>query len=128
VGEDERETDYRAILNFGHTVGHALEALTEYKRFLHGEAVAIGMAFAARLSQSRGYCRAETVERIVQLLKRAQLPVDLPRDISGRPLALAIQADKKAAGDKIRFVCVEAIGQTRFDFLAAEEIAAFAGR
>lgn len=128
VGEDERETDYRAILNFGHTVGHAIEALTEYKRYLHGEAVSIGMAFAARLSHARGYCTAETADRVVQLLRRAQLPVDMPKDISGRPLALAIRADKKAAGDKIRFVCIDEIGQTRFDFLTAEEIAAFAGR
>lgn len=128
VGEDERETDYRAILNFGHTVGHAIEALTEYKRYLHGEAVSIGMAFAARLSHARGYCDGTVVERIVQLLKRAQLPVEVPKDIGGRPLALALKADKKAAGDKIRFVCIDDIGQTRFDFLTAEEIAAFAGR
>jgi 3-dehydroquinate synthase len=128
VGEDERETDYRAILNFGHTVGHAIEALTEYKRYLHGEAVAIGMAFAARVSHGRGTCGAEVVERIVHLLRRAQLPVDMPKDVSGRPLALAIRADKKAAGDKIRFVGIDDIGQTRFDFLSAEEIASFAGR
>ena len=128
VGEDERENDYRAILNFGHTVGHAIEALTEYKRYLHGEAVSIGMAFAARLSHARGYCSAAAVDRIIQLLKRAQLPVEIPKDISGKPLVLAIRADKKAAGDKIRFVCIDDIGQTRFDFLTAEEIAAFAGR
>jgi len=128
VSEDEREADYRAILNFGHTVGHALEALTEYKRYLHGEAVAVGMAFAARLSHARGYCSAEVVERIVQLLKRAGLPTEYPKDIASKPLALAIKADKKAAGDKIRFVCIDDIGQTRFDFMTAEEIAAFAGR
>jgi len=128
VGEDERETEYRAILNYGHTVGHAIEALTEYKGFLHGEAISIGMAFAARLSHARGYCSAETVERIIQLLRRAQLPVEIPKDISARPLALAIKADKKAAGGKIRFVCIDEIGQTRFDWLTAEEIAAFAGR
>lgn len=128
VGEDERETELRAILNFGHTVGHAIEALTEYKRYLHGEAVSIGMAFAAKLSHARGYCDAAVVDRIVQLLRRAQLPVDMPKDIGVRPLALAIKADKKAAGDKIRFICIDSIGQTRFDFLTAEEIAAFAGR
>lgn len=128
VTEDEREADYRAILNFGHTAGHAIEALTEYKRYLHGEAVSIGMAFAARLSHARGYASAEVVERVVQLLKRAQLPVDMPKDLGGKPLALAIKADKKASGDKIRFVCIDDIGQTRFDLMTAEEIAAFAGR
>lgn len=128
VSEDEREADLRAILNFGHTVGHALEALTEYKQYLHGEAVSVGMAFAARISHARGFCSAEVVERIVHLLKRAGLPTELPKDIAVRPLTLAIKADKKAAGDKIRYVCIDDIGQTRFDFMTAEEIAAFAGR
>ena len=128
VSEDEREADYRAILNFGHTVGHALEALTEYKRYVHGEAVSVGMSFAARISHARGFCTAEVVERVVQLLKRAGLPTEMPKDISGKPLALAIKADKKAAGEKVRFVCIDGIGQTRFDFMTAEEIAAFAGR
>jgi len=74
VAEDERESDYRSILNFGHTLGHAIEMLTEYRGPLHGEAVAIGMAFAARLSRERGWCTPATVERIIALLQRAGLP------------------------------------------------------
>jgi 3-dehydroquinate synthase len=128
VGEDERETGLRSILNFGHTMGHAVESLTEYKRFLHGEAVAIGMAFAAHLSNVRGHCSEEDVTRIVQVLKRAGLPVEIPRELLGRNLALAIEADKKVSGGKIKFVCISEIGRTVFDHLAASEIAQIATR
>jgi 3-dehydroquinate synthase len=128
VGEDERETGLRSILNFGHTMGHAVESLTEYKRFLHGEAVAIGMAFAAYLSNVRGHCSEESVTRIVQLLKQAGLPVEIPQELLGRHLALAIEADKKVSGGKIKFVCIGEIGRTVFDHLAAIEIAQIAGR
>ncbi|HUI26325.1 MAG TPA: 3-dehydroquinate synthase [Candidatus Kryptonia bacterium] len=128
VGEDERETGLRSILNFGHTLGHAIERLTEYKQFLHGEAVAMGMAFAARLSNARGHCDRETVARIVRVLKRAGLPVEIPREVLGRHLALTIEADKKVASGKIKFVCLREIGQTTFDQLTAAEIAQYAAR
>lgn len=128
VGEDERETGLRSILNFGHTMGHAVESLTEYKRFLHGEAVAIGMAFAAHLSNVRGHCREESVMRIVQLLERTGLPVEIPQELLQRNLALAIDADKKVSGGKIKFVCISEIGRTVFDYLAATEIAQVAAR
>jgi len=124
VERDERESDHRAILNFGHTLAHAVETLTEYKRFLHGEAVAIGMAFAARLSRARGLCDETTVERLVALLTRAGLPVAVPPDAAGPALVLAIETDKKVAGGKVKFVCVEAIGRSRFELLAADVIAA----
>jgi 3-dehydroquinate synthase len=126
VHRDEREADYRSILNFGHTLGHAIESLTEYKRYLHGEAVAIGMAFAAQLSCSRGYCTRDTVQRLVTLLKRAKLPVDVPAEIVGPQLALTIGADKKVSGDKVKFVCLEELGRTRFELLTGREIAALA--
>ena len=126
VQRDEREADYRAILNFGHTLAHALEALTGYTRYLHGEAVAIGMAFAAKLSFVRGYCSKETMERVVELLKRAGLPTAVPPECSAQQLADAIQGDKKVAGGKIKFVCVEAVGQVRFEHLTAPEVAALA--
>lgn len=127
VRRDEREADYRAILNFGHTLAHALEALTGYTRYLHGEAVAIGMAFAARLSFARGYCSRETMERVVHFLKRAGLPVDVPPEFSAQQLADAIHGDKKVASGKVKFVCVETLGQTRFEYLTAPEVAALAG-
>ena len=126
VGEDERETEYRSILNFGHTLGHAIESLTEYKRYLHGEAVAIGMAFAARLSRARGYCKDETVARLVDLLKRAGLPVDVPAELATANLGLAVESDKKVAAGTVKFVCLEDLGRTRFAYLSGQEIAAFA--
>jgi 3-dehydroquinate synthase len=125
VGRDERESDYRAILNFGHTIGHAIEMLTDYRQFLHGEAVAIGMVCAARLSHARGYSR-DLVPRLTQLLQRAGLPTVMPADLTGKQLALAVETDKKAAGGTIKFVCVEEIGRTRFDLLTAEEISRYA--
>ena len=123
VRRDERESDYRAILNFGHTLGHAVESLTEYKRFSHGEAVAIGMAFAAALSVVRGYCDREAMQRTVGLLQRAALPVALPAELLGEPLARAVAGDKKASSGKVKFVCLAGIGQTRFEHLSSEEIA-----
>jgi 3-dehydroquinate synthase len=123
VAEDEREErGGRAVLNFGHTIGHALEALTEYRELLHGEAVAIGMVAAARVSQALGRCRAETVERLVRLLKRAGLPTDIPSGLTPAALALAMRTDKKSAARRIRFVCLEEIGRTSFVELSAQEI------
>ncbi len=123
VEKDETEGGYRAILNFGHTLGHAIETLTEYRRLLHGEAVAIGMVCAARLSRRRGWLDEESAGRIERLLQALGLPTHVPDDLSVDPVALTIEADKKAAGGQITFVCLEAIGRTRFEPLSAAEIA-----
>jgi len=124
VAADEREEGgERAVLNFGHTVGHALEVLTEYRRLLHGEAVAIGMVAAARVSRTLGLCDATTVERLERLVRRAGLPTEMPDDITAPALALAMHTDKKTAAGRIRFVCVEAIGRTRLVELSAEQVA-----
>jgi 3-dehydroquinate synthase len=123
VAEDEREErGGRAVLNFGHTLGHAIEVLTEYREFLHGEAVAIGMVAAARVSHALGRCRVEVVERLARLLKRAGLPTDIPAGLTPAALALAMQTDKKSAGGRIRFVCLEEIGRTAFVELTGQEI------
>lgn len=122
VEADEHEADYRAILNFGHTLGHAVESATGYGRFLHGEAVAIGMAFAAKLSLQRGVCRAATRDRLVRLIKRAGLPVDIPPDIAEHHLRAAIEADKKVSAGSVKFVCLEQLGKTRFELLSATDI------
>ena len=126
VQRDEREADYRSILNFGHTLAHALEALTGYQRYLHGEAVAIGMAFAAKLSFVRGYCSEETVQRIGQLLKRAGLPLEVPPEFSAPQLAQVIEGDKKVTSGKVKFVCVENVGHARFEHLTGSEVASLA--
>jgi 3-dehydroquinate synthase len=125
VSRDERElTGLRATLNYGHTVGHAVEMLTDYRRFLHGEAVAIGMVAAARVSQALGECDAKTVERIRTLLARAGLPTDLPADLDHAALALAMRGDKKTRAGRIRFVALQAIGRVKLVELTGEDIAA----
>jgi 3-dehydroquinate synthase len=122
VERDERESGERAVLNFGHTIGHALESVTGYTRFLHGEAVAIGMVAEARVSAALGLCRPEVVERLRALLERAGLPVELPADIDREKLAGAIELDKKVRGGKVKFVALEALGRTRFVLLTNREI------
>ena len=122
VSEDETEGGYRAILNFGHTVGHAIESLTDYTTFLHGEAVAIGMVAAAKVSYRRGLCDEDVVRRITRLLERSGLPTEIPADLRGEPLALAMRTDKKAASGTIKFVCLESIGKTTFERLTCEDI------
>ena len=124
VEADEREDDYRAVLNFGHTIGHALEAVTGYTEFLHGEAVGVGMVKAAALSTEQGFCDQQTFERVVGLIKQAGLPSEIPGNISLPGLIQALEVDKKAAGGKIKFVMCEGLGQTRFHWLTPEEILA----
>jgi 3-dehydroquinate synthase len=124
VAKDEHETSgERAVLNFGHTIGHGVEMLTEYRDFLHGEAVAIGMVAAARISRRLDLCDAATVERVTRVLGEAGLPTELPAGIKPSALAVAIQTDKKSSGGRIRFVALEAIGRTRLVELSAQEIA-----
>jgi 3-dehydroquinate synthase len=126
VAADEREGDYRAVLNFGHTMAHAIEVLTDYRGYLHGEAVAIGMAFAARLSAARGICPPSVPQRIEALLRRAGLPTELPAELVTPNLAVAVAADKKAADGRIKFVVIEDIGRVRFEQLSGEEVLAHA--
>lgn len=125
VEEDETEGGYRAILNFGHTLGHAVENATGYTRYLHGEAVAIGMAFAVRLSQQRGLCNDALRERLCRLLKNAGLPLAIPSEIRGDTLVAGMATDKKIAAGKVKFVCVEELGKTRFENLTVREISAY---
>lgn len=110
VSEDERETGKRVILNYGHTVGHALEAATGYERFLHGEAVAIGMMAAAGISLRLGLIGREVVERQRSLLER----FGLPTRCSGVPVSQVVRAmelDKKVRSKAIRWVLLEGIGR-----------------
>lgn len=122
VSADERENNLRAILNFGHTVGHAIEAVTEYRRFLHGEAVAMGMVAAAKLSERLGFCRTGVAARIATVVERSGLRAGLPSPLDPHRLVAAITHDKKASGGKVKFVCIEEIGKTRFHSLSADEV------
>ena len=109
VAADERESGLRAILNFGHTFGHAIETGLGYGEWLHGEAVAAGMIMAAELSARAGTLRREDVVRVKQLIARAGLPAHGPKLAPERYLEL-MQVDKKAAGGKVRFVLLETLG------------------
>lgn len=109
VASDEREEGVRAMLNFGHTFGHAIESGLGYGEWLHGEAVAAGMVIAARVSQKLGLVGPEVVERTIQLLRRARLPVQGPKLGVDRYLEL-MGHDKKVEGGKIRFILLRSIG------------------
>ena len=110
VGQDEREGGLRAILNFGHTFGHAIESGLGYGAWLHGEAVACGMRMATDLSARLGLVPAATVDRMHRLLRRAGLPVRAPALGSARYLEL-MGRDKKAEAGQVRFVVLEALGR-----------------
>jgi 3-dehydroquinate synthase len=110
VGQDERESGLRAILNFGHTFGHAIEAALGYGAWLHGEAVGCGMVMAADLSVRLGLVESAYAERIGRLVERAGLPIVGPRLGAARYLEL-MRVDKKAEGGDIRFVLLEAPGR-----------------
>ncbi len=109
VQADEREAGARMILNFGHTFGHALEALTHYQTLLHGEAVAIGMVMAAHLAAQLGRLGADDVNHIRALLRRCGLPVT-PPPLESDAIIEAMAMDKKAFGGRVRLVLPRAIG------------------
>ncbi len=113
VSKDEREGGLRAILNFGHTVGHAVETLSNYAR-RHGEAVAIGMVYASRLAHQSGLCDAVVPERVERLIAAYGLPTDIAA-VKPRPPASAlldaIRVDKKSEEGRVRFVLPKKIGE-----------------
>lgn len=111
VGQDETESGLRAILNFGHTLGHAIEAVAGYGKYLHGEAISIGQIAAARLSSEFAGLPATDVRRIAALFRRAGLPtrLNLPANRHDRLLE-AMRLDKKVSGGEIKFVLARRIG------------------
>ena len=123
VAADEREGGLRAILNFGHTFGHAIEVLTRYRRYKHGEAVAMGMGIAARISRRLGHCDTATVQRIEHLVSRAGLPVGPPR-FRRDAWRRAVMADKKRRADQIHFVAVTRVGRVRIEKIALADLVA----
>ncbi len=110
VSADEREQGTRMILNYGHTLGHALEAALGYQTLLHGEAVAIGMHAAARIAVSIGLCSAQDVERQRRLLRAYGLPTSFPPDVSANQILDLTLRDKKVQQKRVRWVLPTAIG------------------
>lgn len=111
VGQDETESGLRAILNFGHTIGHGLEAISSYGKYLHGEAISIGQIAAAQLSHELIGLPQRDVERITSLFKRAGLPTSVKLSSTQRTkLFAAMRLDKKVSGGEIKFVLAKKIG------------------
>jgi len=122
VTADEREGNLRRILNFGHTVGHAVEAAALYQ-IPHGEAVAIGMVVASRISVAKGLMPKGDLERLVSLLERLNLPREIPQGLRTGELINLLQHDKKAKAGRIHFVLCKGIGQTFItDEVSKEEL------
>jgi 3-dehydroquinate synthase len=115
VAADELEAGSRAQLNLGHSFGHALETLTGYEHFLHGEAVAIGMLIAARLSEARGLLEAGVANRLESLLTRFGLPVEVPVTISSEAVFSRLALDKKTLGGRLRLILLDELGSARVD-------------
>lgn len=111
VSEDEREGGVRAILNLGHTFGHALEAITQYKTFVHGEAIAIGMVTAAQYSCDLGHINQAVVERIKNLFRAFELPIEPPQHYEYKELVSLMQVDKKVINGMIRLVLLRNLGE-----------------
>ena len=108
---DEREGGVRALLNLGHTFGHAIETKMGYGEILHGEAVAIGMCLAAQFSAQLGWLQTTEVVRIKNLLKKMALPIQLPTGLAVEQLLEGMKVDKKVRDGKVRLVLLLRLGQ-----------------
>ena len=115
VRQDETESGLRAILNFGHTIGHALEAISHYGKYLHGEAISIGQVAEAKLSVQFLKLPAVEAERMMKLFQRTGLPTQVKLDLAQRKnLVAAMQLDKKVSAGEIKFVLARNIGKVEF--------------
>jgi len=115
VAADERETGARALLNFGHSFAHAIETLTHYRQFLHGEAVSIGMMVAGSLSEIRGLCETGFSERLGKLLKRFDLPLSIPPNLETDDILETMKLDKKVIAGLTRLILVRSVGRGIID-------------
>lgn len=110
VAQDEKETGVRAILNYGHTIGHAIESLTNYRQFNHGEAVALGMLVAGEIAVAAGWWSATETQRQFELIEKTELPTELPADLNVEAIVRALSLDKKVKNGKVRFILPTQIG------------------
>lgn len=120
VAEDEKETGKRAILNLGHTLGHAIESLTNYKKYSHGESVAIGLVLALILSIEKAGFSDESFKEVLQIMKNLKLPL-LDKKLSPEKLVEHMMHDKKTSDRKIKFILLNQVGNASFGNVIGEE-------
>ncbi|MCF8002556.1 MAG: 3-dehydroquinate synthase [Halanaerobiales bacterium] len=121
VKKDEKENDYRKILNFGHTIGHALEVITKYKKYKHGEAVSIGMVYNCKLAYKMGLIDYDVIDRLITLLSYVGLPTEIPKNIGADQILEAIKKDKKSYQNKVPMILPTAIGKVEISNQWSEE-------
>ena len=122
VSQDEKEAGLRAILNYGHTIGHAVESLTHYQQFVHGEAVAIGMVAAGKIAVKMGLWTQPEADRQDALIAKASLPTEIPQEIAIADILETIKSDKKVKAGKVRFILPTAIGKVTITDKVTPEI------
>ena len=122
VSQDEKESGIRAILNYGHTIGHAVESLTNYQEFVHGEAVAIGMVAAGKIAVNMGLWTATEAQRQDALIKKSRLPIKIPSALKLNDILSTLQSDKKVKAGKVRFVLPTTIGKVIITDKVTEEV------
>jgi len=110
VSQDEKEAGLRAILNYGHTIGHAIESMTAYRRVNHGEAVALGMIAAGQIATDLGFWEPAAAQRQMDLIQKADLPTQLPPSLDVGAVLDALQTDKKVKAGRVRFILPTHIG------------------
>lgn len=111
VSQDEKESNLRAILNYGHTIGHAIESLTNYDLIVHGEGVAMGMVAAGKIALELKMWTKEEAQRQENLIKKADLPIDLPNNLKSDEIINLLSHDKKVKDGKVRFILPTKIGE-----------------
>ena len=120
VEKDEKESNLRMILNFGHTIGHAIEQFTNYEKYSHGEAISAGMVDITKIGERKGFTKEGEVVKIAKLIKALNLPTEIeyPKD----EIAKIMKRDKKSTSDGINFVILKEIGEVEIMKIGAEEI------
>jgi len=113
VSQDERESGIRAVLNYGHTIGHALETVTSYGKYLHGEAIAAGMCIEAKIAHLMGILDGAALKRIRSLIEAYELPASAPENDDFEGFLSTMQLDKKTVGGELTFILPEQIGTVR---------------
>jgi 3-dehydroquinate synthase len=122
VSQDEKESGLRAILNYGHTIGHAVESLTNYKQFVHGEAVAIGMVAAGKIALEMGLWTEAEAHHQNALITKTGLPTEIPPELAIEDILEVIKSDKKVKAGKVRFILPTTIGKVTISEQVTPEI------